>query len=85
VRGGFWFKLTEVNGGTRVLHREFVTSRWKWLERLTALMLWKVLFPADLKHQLMKLKKLIEGDDRSTFPRRAARSLALLAGSSLLD
>lgn len=85
VRGGFWFKLTEVNSGTRVLHGEFIASRWKWLERLTALMLWKVLFPADLQHQLTKLKKLIEGTDHTTIVRRAARPLARFAGSSLLE
>jgi|GEM_PF-3331674 len=85
LRGGFWFKLAEVDSGTRVLHCEFITSRWKWLERFTALMLWKVLFPADLQDQLRKLKKLIEGNDRTTFAGRAPRPLARLAGSSLLD
>ena len=85
VRGGFWFKLTEVDRGTRVLHCEFITSRWRWLERFTALVLWKVLFPADLQHQLMKLKKLVEGNDHTPFPGRTARPLARLAGSSLLD
>jgi hypothetical protein len=85
VRGGFWFKLTEMERGTRVLHGEFITSRWKWLERLTALLLWKVFFPADIQRQLRKLKKLIEGNDRATSPLRMERTLARLAGSSLLD
>ena len=68
VRGGFWFKLTERNVGTHVVHGEFITSRWKILETLVSVLLWKVLLSADLEHQLIKLKKLIETNDSTAGP-----------------
>lgn len=63
LRGGFSFDLQEVVGGTRVVHIEFIVSRWKWLERLAAFLFWNVLFPSDIQHQLTRLKSLVEGRD----------------------
>lgn len=68
VRGGFWFELTETNVGTHVVHGEFITSRWKVLETLISVLLSRVLFPADLEHQLRKLKKLVESNNCTPCP-----------------
>src|SRR5947209_11420207 len=59
LRGGFWFTLNEEDGGTRVVHGEFLTSRWKLLERLAAFVFWRLLFPSDIHRQLEELRSLL--------------------------
>jgi hypothetical protein len=85
LRTGFWFTLAEEAGGTRVVHGEFMTSRWKPLERLAATLFWKVLFPDDISLQLTKLKKQFEGVRDSRAPAASKSRWARLAGQSLLD
>lgn len=85
LRTGFWFKLSEESGGTRVVHGEFVTSRWKLLEWLAASLFWKVLFPDDISRQLNKLKEQLEGVNYSRVPAAAKGRWSRLAGHSLLD
>lgn len=85
LRTGFWFTLAEEAGGTRVVHGEFMTSRWKLLERSAASLFWKVLFPDDISRQLNKLKGQLEGVNYSRAPHAARGRWARLAGHSLLD
>lgn len=85
LRSGFWFKLSEEGGGTRVVHGEFLTSRWKLLERLAAFAVWGLLFPSDIRRQLDKLRSLLECGHHPAPRARAKRRPTRLAGNSLLD
>jgi len=85
LRTGFWFTLVGEAGGTRVVHGEFMTSRWKLLERLAVTIFWKVLFPDDISRQLSKLKEQLEGVSYTRAPAASKGRWARLAGRSLLD
>jgi hypothetical protein len=84
-RGGFWFSLDEEHGGTRLIHGEFIKSRYRRLEWFLGFVFWRVLFRKDIERQLYKLKELLEV--RACVPPRceAKGRLARLAGHSLLD
>jgi hypothetical protein len=84
-RSGFWFSLEEKDGGTFVIHGEFVRSRYKLLEWLFGLVFWRWLFRKDIQRQLHKLKELLEGRRRSPAPSQVKGRLARLAGQGLLD
>lgn len=84
-RGGFWFSLEEKGGGTRVIHGEFIKSRYKLLEWFLGFVFWRVLFRKDIQRQLYKLKELLEGHRRSPAHSQVKDRLARLAGHSLLD
>lgn len=84
-RSGFWFSLDEQDGGTRVIHGEFIKSRYKLLEWFIGLVFWRLLFRKDIQRQLYKLKELLEGRSRSPSPSHVKGRLARLAGQGLLD
>lgn len=84
-RSGFWFSLEEKDGGTRVIHGEFIKSRYKLLEWFFGLVFWRLLFRNDIQRQLYKLKALLEGSRRSPAHWQLKGRLARLAGQRLLD
>lgn len=81
-RSGFWFSLQEKDGGTLVIHGEFIKSRYKLAEWLFDLVFWRWLLRKDIQRQLYRLKNLLEGRRRSP---AVKGPLARLAGQGLLD
>jgi hypothetical protein len=65
VRGFFSFSFAPTAGGTRIVHREGIVSRWAFVARLVGWLYFRVPGRNGLQSELVRLSQLIEAPDTS--------------------